>query len=115
MRITPLAFSALAAPLLIASLAARQQAAADQFWPQWRGPQGTGVSATARPPIERSETKNIRWKGEIPGGGWAPPVFGGDGVSLFTPSPFGVAADSAHAPRGSQPVPHTFLVLAIDR
>ena len=67
MPISPRAISALAAPLLIVALRAGQQPAAEQFWPQWRGPQATGASATATPPLEWSETKNIKWKVEIPG------------------------------------------------
>ena len=35
---------------------------AERFWPQWRGPYANGVSRTADPPVEWSETKNIRWK-----------------------------------------------------
>ena len=38
-------------------------------WAQWRGPDMTGVSKTAKPPLEWSETKNIKWKVEIPGRG----------------------------------------------
>ena len=38
----------------------------EKYWPQWRGPHATGVSKTADPPVEWSETKNIRWKAEIP-------------------------------------------------
>ena len=41
--------------------------ASERFWPQWRGPYATGVSKTATPPLQWSETKNIRWKVEIPG------------------------------------------------
>ena len=53
-----------------AALAATLNAAeGDQFWPQWRGPEATGVSRTAKPPAEWSESKNIRWKKEIPGRG----------------------------------------------
>ena len=36
--------------------------AEDHNWPQWRGPLGTGVAPNADPPIEWSETKNLRWK-----------------------------------------------------
>ena len=32
-----------------------------QYWGQWRGPESTGVSRTADPPIEWSETTNIQW------------------------------------------------------
>ena len=40
-----------------------QQPAASRYWPQWRGPHATGVSTTANPPIEWSETKNIKLEG----------------------------------------------------
>jgi hypothetical protein len=33
---------------------------AKDTWAQWRGPLGTGVAPDARPPVEWSETKNIR-------------------------------------------------------
>jgi hypothetical protein len=39
---------------------------ADQFWPQWRGPYASDVSRRADPPLEWSETRNIRWKIETP-------------------------------------------------
>ena len=31
-------------------------------WPAWRGPLATGVAPDATPPLEWSESKNIRWK-----------------------------------------------------
>ena len=51
---------------------------ADKFWPQWRGPLGTGVSAHADPPLVWAENKNIKWKIEIPGRGSASPVVWGN-------------------------------------
>jgi hypothetical protein len=57
---------------------------ADGFWPQWRGPSATGVSTRANPPVEWSETKNIRWKVEIPGRGSASPVVWGDRILPLT-------------------------------
>jgi outer membrane protein assembly factor BamB len=89
--------------------------AAERFWPQWRGPHATGVSTTATPPTEWSDTKNIRWKVEIPGRGSASPVIWGDRIFLLTAVPSGVALDASHAPRGNTPSPHKFLVLALDR
>jgi len=90
---------------------------AERFWAQWRGPYATGVSRTATPPSEWSETKNIRWKIEIPGRGSASPVVWGDLVFLLTAVPAGSADDAAHAPRGgARPRGlHRFVVLAIDR
>ena len=49
-----------------------------RYWAQWRGPHASGVSATANPPLEWSETKNVRWKAQIPGRGSASPVVWGD-------------------------------------
>ena len=41
---------------------------------EWRGPLMTGVAPHATPPLEWSETRNVRWKVEIPGKGSATPV-----------------------------------------
>jgi outer membrane protein assembly factor BamB len=91
--------------------------AAVKFWPQWRGPHGTGVSRSANPPLEWSESKNIRWKVEIPGRGSSSPVVWGDRLFVLTAVPAGVIGDAQHAPRGGvQPrIAHRFLVMAIDR
>ncbi len=35
--------------------------AAEAEWPQWRGPLGTGVALESDPPVEWSDTKNVRW------------------------------------------------------
>ena len=91
------------------------QPAAERFWPQWRGPHATGVSTTATPPLQWSDTRNIRWKVEIPGRGSASPVIWGDRIFLLTAVPSGVPIDASHAPRGNAPAPHKFLVMAIDR
>src|SRR6188508_2219845 len=76
-----------------------RDAAAERFWPQWRGPFANGVSRTAKPPIEWSESKNIKWKVEIPGRGAASPVIWGDRVYLMTAIPVGVPGEAAHQPR----------------
>ena len=86
-------------------------------WAQWRGPDMTGVSRTAKPPLEWSETKNIKWKVEIPGRGSSSPVVFGDRIYLLTAIPVGVAGQAQHAPRGGLPQRgvHQYKVLAIDR
>ena len=100
-----------------ASPAAAPDPAAERFWAQWRGPYSTGTSKYARPPLEWSETKNIRWKISIPGRGSASPVVWGDRLFLLTAVPVGVSGAAEHAPRGgAQPREvHRFMVLAIDR
>ena len=110
----------LAAALAMASLTLVHAAAdttSEKYWPQWRGPYATGVSKTADPPIEWSETKNIRWKVEIPGRGSGTPVVWGDKVFVLSAVPVGVDPAGAHAPLGGshERVPHKFVVMALDR
>ncbi len=110
----------LIAALAIASLAllnATADTTSEKYWGQWRGPHATGVSKTADPPIEWSETKNVRWKIEIPGRGSATPVVWGDKVFVLSAVPVGIDVAASHQPRGGvrPAVPHKFVVMAIDR
>ena len=102
---------------MTALLGAAKDPAADRYWAQWRGPDATGVARHANPPVEWSETKNIRWKVEIPGRGSSSPIVWGDRIFLLTAVPVGVDHTAAHEPRGglSQRDKHRYLVLAIDR
>lgn len=90
---------------------------AEKQWGQWRGPYGTGVSKVADPPLEWSETKNIKWKIEIPGRGSASPVVWGDRLFLLTAIPATLPAAEAHKPLGgvTPRVAHRYKVLAINR
>ncbi|MEO6237981.1 MAG: PQQ-binding-like beta-propeller repeat protein, partial [Vicinamibacterales bacterium] len=104
--------------LVLASLAqAAPGSTADKYWPQWRGPHATGVSTTADPPLEWSETRNIRWKTEIPGRGSSSPVIWGDKVFVLSAVPAGADTAASHVARGGvQPrVPHRFVTYALDR
>lgn len=93
----------------------------DQDWPQWRGPLGTGVAPNADPPIEWSETKNIRWKVALPGKGHSTPVVWGQRIFLTTAIPYGEALppkrSTAPGTHDGEAVTqrHEFAVLAIDR
>jgi len=104
-----------AALMLAATIAS--DGAGERFWPQWRGPHATGVSRHATPPIEWSETKNVRWKVEIPGRGSSSPVVWGDHLFLLSAVPVGVDGPASHQSRSTmQPRDvHRFIVLAIDR
>ena len=101
----------------ITSLALHASVADPKNWAQWRGPHMTGVSRTAKPPIEWSESKNIKWKVEIPGRGSASPVVWNDRIFLLTAIPVGVTGPAQHEPRGALPNRgvHQFKVLALDR
>lgn len=62
-------------------------------WLRFRGPNGTGVSADdAAPPVEWSESKNLKWKIKLPGPGSSSPIVVGDKVLITCWS--GYAADT---------------------
>jgi len=54
------------------------------FWPQWRGPLGTGTAVKGDPPVEFNETKNLKWKTEIPGKGHATPIVWENKIVILT-------------------------------
>ena len=62
-------------------------AGSHEYWPQWRGPEATGVSPDGDPPVEWAENKNIRWKVEIPGKGHASPIVWDQSVFVATAIP----------------------------
>jgi outer membrane protein assembly factor BamB len=89
----------------------------ERFWAQWRGPLATGVAPHADPPLEWSETRNVRWKVEIPGRGSSSPVVWGNQLFVQTAIPVSSpSGDASHLPRGSKPPEtHRFVLYAIDR
>lgn len=84
--------------------------AASRNWPAWRGPLANGVAPEAKPPVEWSETKNVRWKVKLPGRGTSTPVIWDNQVFLLTAIPAGKkadakpAAEAAPAPEPGGPV-----------
>ena len=60
-------------------------------WPRFRGPNGSGVSPdSAAPPVEWSETKNLKWKAPLPGPGLSSPILVGDKIFLTCWTGYGV-------------------------
>lgn len=53
-------------------------------WPQWRGPDNSGASDTANPPVTWSETENIKWKVPIDGLGTSTPIVWDNKVFVLT-------------------------------
>lgn len=49
-------------------------------WPQWRGPDGTGVSSEKNLPLKWSTNENVRWRMELPGRGNSSPIVWGNRV-----------------------------------
>src|SRR5688572_4411496 len=109
--------TALIVALLLVSVPVAQNADANRYWGQWRGPQASGISPTANPPLQWSETSNVRWKVEVPGRGSSSPVVWGDRIFVTSAVPVGVTGDAQHAPRGGlEPRgTHRFVLMAIDR
>ncbi len=68
-------------------------------WLHWRGPTGNGTAPDAKPPIEWGESKNLRWKVEIPGNGSASPIIVGNRVFIAT----AVEDENARGARRSDP------------
>ena len=63
--------------LLVGGLAAANfthAGTAEQNWGQWRGPRGNGISPNGDPPVEWSESKNVKWKVALSGEGHATPI-----------------------------------------
>jgi outer membrane protein assembly factor BamB len=50
--------------------------AAPSAWPQFRGPNASGVAEQARPPVRFGPQTNLRWKSAVPAGISAPIVWG---------------------------------------
>jgi len=94
-------------------------------WHQWRGPNATGVSTTANPPVKWSEDENVKWKVAIEGQGTSTPIIWGDKVFVLTAINTGVKDPSIPDPEDQpktnffdikQPnAQHAFVVLCLDR
>ena len=84
----------------------------DDYWPSWRGPDGTGVAPNGNPPVKWSETENIKWKMKLPGKGFSSPVVWGDKIffqmAIKTDKKVGKeSGDTAYV--------HKFDVVCVDR
>jgi outer membrane protein assembly factor BamB len=55
-----------------------------QDWPQFRGPDGSGVLKKLEHPQEWGDDKNIAWRVDLPGGGLSSPIVQGDRIFLTT-------------------------------
>ncbi len=92
-------------------------------WPEWRGLYNTGAVKGGDTPAEFSETKNVKWKVEIPGKGHATPIIWGNQIIIQT----AVATDKKTAktdvtepktnpiPSGPTEFIHQFKVISINK
>src|SRR2546422_2927967 len=65
----------------LATLAVLVAASADT-WPQWRGPEGTGVSAEKNLPLHWGTNSNVRWRVPLVDRGNSTPVVWGNRVFI---------------------------------
>ncbi|HEY2883535.1 MAG TPA: PQQ-binding-like beta-propeller repeat protein [Pirellulales bacterium] len=56
--------------------------AAGENWPQFRGPNGDGISDASDLPVKFGEAENLRWKTPMPGKAWSSPVVWGKQIWL---------------------------------
>jgi len=96
-------------------------------WPQWRGPDGSGISTEKNLPSEWSPTKNIKWKTPIDGRSHSSPIVWGKMIFLTTAIegaevPGAKAAkhmlgdkEFVHPDSIGANKKHTFKVIAVDR
>ena len=76
------------------------------YWPTWRGPNGTGVATKGNPPLTWSETKNIKWKVKLPGNSNSSPVIWGDKIFILTAIPTDKIVEPTQHPNPQQQSPH---------
>ena len=70
-------------------VATRPIAGAD--WPQFRGPDGSGISSDANVAVQWSESKNLKWKTPLPGPGSSSPIVWGRYVVVTSYSGYGLS------------------------
>ncbi|MDA8975385.1 PQQ-like beta-propeller repeat protein [Akkermansiaceae bacterium] len=85
--------------------------AAGGNWGNWRGPAGNGSSPDAKPPVEWSATKNVKWKVPVPGLGSGSPVIWEDRVFVVS----AVAADGGRGFDGEKLSKLAFRIFCFDR
>jgi len=58
------------------------RAFAGDNWPQFRGPNASGISTNSNLPDKWSATENVAWKTDLPGRSWSSPIAWGNHVFL---------------------------------
>lgn len=98
--------------LLIASTTPIAFAAGESSdqWPQWRGPNASGVAPAGNPPVKWSETENVKWKVKLPGSGAGTPIIWGK--QIFVQSAIPTGKKSEPTPEENKVAPATPNVVA---
>lgn len=72
-------------------------------WPAWRGPLVNGTAPQADPPLQWSESENIKWKLDLPGQSNATPIVWGERVFVVTAVETERSVDQLAAPKMEPP------------
>ena len=102
-------------------LRAQEKTAFVDNWPAWRGLYNNGAVSAGNTPVEFSETKNIKWKTEIPGKGHATPIIWGNQIIVQTAVATDKKAEKASNAPASPMAPsstdliHQFKVISFDK
>ena len=67
-------------------------------WPQWRGPDGTGVSRERSLPERWGPNENVAWKATIRGLGASSPIVWGDRIFVTSQVGYGPLTSAPHPP-----------------
>ena len=100
---------------------AQDKSAFTSNWPEWRGLYNTGAVNGGNTPVEFSETKNVKWKTEIPGKGHATPIVWGNQIIVQTAVPTDKKVEKTDAAPANPMSPtqtdliHQFTVISVDK
>ena len=91
-------------------------------WPQWRGPQGQGISTETQLPTEWGPAKNVAWKTALPHGYSSPIVWGDrifltsaiEGETIAGVVPESVRINQPHPESVSGDKKHSLKLLSLD-
>ena len=93
-------------------------------WPAWRGPLVNGVAPNADPPVRWDQSKNIKWKLDLPGQSNATPIIWANRVFVVTAVKSERSVDQLPAPMMEPPGGyrtrrptyfHQFQIYCVDR
>jgi outer membrane protein assembly factor BamB len=88
---------------------------ADDNWPQFRGPHADGHADAADPPLQWSETTNIRWKTPIHDKGWSSPVIWGNQIWMTTAREDGKEMFAVCVARDTGKIIHDIKLYDVDK
>lgn len=108
--------------LILTHSRAQENSAFATSWPEWRGLYNSGSVAGGNTPVEFSETKNVKWKIEIPGKGHATPIIWGNQIIVQTAVATEKKAEPATPGAPANPMSknqtdliHQFKVISVDK